>query len=619
MKQRIRTRIVSMALALLLLLALPVPALANGGVVQNDQDYKDMVEWAETQSSPITLTDQYFSVVDTFAGKSNFKFELSTDSEEEIQAFFCVLLRGTPIEIQASAMGMGMAIPMSDQATVSFSKSTSYIIEPNGTTGGEFSKDCLQMGARIGLNVLTEVEKATTITLKIYAKHKQISADDKPVKTVTFTVQPKTPSPAGAITLNITGEDRSTAAAGLQVYAEDTVTVGFTVPENYSGGNTLSFTYDSSVFKLVGAVPESWAGTDGSYSYSGAVTADALGEFTFQAIAQSDDNQTGKFTIADGTNTQEESVTVIHKTIQYTIQDANKVSDHYQRTVTYSGQPQSINIQVTEPAAEYTIRYAEADGDTSTPPSPEQYRDVSPAYTNTKKGAIGYESRYIYYKIEAEGYKTVNDFAVFFMEPAEATITVQDTTIYVGDTAPTTFGYDVTGLLAPDTITTPPTFNIAGGPVDTSKPGTYTITASGASAGDNYKILYKPGTLTVKEKTVTPGGGSGGGTHAYYTLYFVTNGGSAIGSVTGSAGSLVDLGGYVPVRSGYAFTGWYADPALTKPVYSVRLTGSTTVYAGWRPLMTPPKTGDGPSAWGWVCLLPLGCLGLAALWRRRAR
>ena len=123
----------------------------------------------------------------------------------------------------------------------------------------------------------------------------------------------------------------------------------------------------------------------------------------------------------------------------------------------------------------------------------------------------------------------------------------------------------------------------------------------------------------MKEKTVTPGGGSGGGTHAYYTLYFVTNGGSAIGSVTGSAGSLVDLGGYVPVRSGYAFTGWYADPALTKPVYSVRLTGSTTVYAGWRPLMTPPKTGDGPSAWGWVCLLPLGCLGLAALWRRRAR
>ena len=123
----------------------------------------------------------------------------------------------------------------------------------------------------------------------------------------------------------------------------------------------------------------------------------------------------------------------------------------------------------------------------------------------------------------------------------------------------------------------------------------------------------------MKEKTVTPGGGSGGGTHAYYTLYFVTNGGSAIGSVTGSAGSLVDLGGYVPVRSGYAFTGWYADPALTKPVYSVRLTGSTTVYAGWRPLKTPPKTGDGPSAWGWVCLLPLGCLGLAALWRRRAR
>lgn len=619
MKQRIRTRIVSMALALLLLLALPVPALANGGVVQNDQDYKDMVEWAETQSPPITLTDQYFSVDGTFRDQSNFKFELSTDSEEEIQAFFCVLLRGTPIEIQAPAMGLGMAIPMSAKApTVSFSQDKPYIIVPTNATETK-SYQMLNYGARIGLNVLTEVEKATTITLKIYANNTQISADDKPDKTVTFTVQPKTPTSADAITLNITGEDRSTAAEGLQVYAGDTVTVGFTVPENYSGGNTLSFTYDSSVFKLVGAVPESWAGTDGSYSYNGngPVTADALGKFTFQAIEQSDDNQTREFTIKDNTNTEKESVTVIYKTIQYTIQDANKVSGHYQRTVTYSGQPQSINIQVTEPAANYTIQYAEADGDTPTQPG--EYGDASPVYTNTKKGAAGYESRYIYYKIEAEGYKTVSGFVDFFMNPAEATITVQDTTIYVGDTAPTTFGYDVTGLFESDTIKTPPTFNIEGGPVDTSKPGTYTITALGADAGDNYKITYKSGTLTVKEKTVTPGGGSGGGTHAYYTLYFVTNGGSAIGSVTGSAGSLIDLGGYVPVRSGYAFTGWYADPALTKPVYNVRLTGSTTVYAGWRPLMTPPKTGDGPSAWGWVCLLPLGCLGLAAIWRRRAR
>lgn len=617
MKQRIRTRIVSMALALLLLLALPVPALANGGVVQNEQDYKDMVEWAETQSSPITLTDQYFSVDGTFLSQSNFKFELSTDSEKEIQAFFCVLLRGTLIESQASDMGMGMAIPMSDQATVSFSKSTSYIIEPNGTTGGEFGKACLQMGARIGLNVLTKVEKATTITLKIYAKNTQIGADDEPVKTVTFTVQPKTPTPADAITLNITGEDRSTAAEGLQVYAEDTVTVGFKVPENYTETN-LTFTYNDDVFS-VGTVPNGWTKTtDGSYSYSVTepVTTNALGEFTFQAIAQSADNQTGEFTIAGGTNTAKESVTVIYKTIQYTIQDANKVSDHYQLTVTYNGKLQGINIQVTEPAANYTIQYAEADGDTPTRPG--EYGGTSPTYTDTKKGATGYDSRLIYYKIEAEGYKTVNDFAVFFMEPAEATITVQDTTIYVGDTAPTTFGYDVTGLLESDKLTKEPNINIDGS-VDTSKPGTYTITATGADAGNNYKITYKSGTLTVKEKTVTPGGGSGGGTHAYYTLYFVTNGGSAIGSVTGSAGSLIDLGGYVPVRSGYAFTGWYADPALTKPVYSVRLTGSTTVYAGWRPLMTPPKTGDGPSAWGWVCLLPLGCLGLAALWRRRAR
>lgn len=614
MKQKIRTRIVSMALALLLLLALPVPALANVGVVQNPQDYEDMVRYVQDNNLSITLTDQYFSVNETFLSQSNFKFELSTDSDQTIEAFFCVLLRDNPI-LGGYIDTIGAAIPMSAQAIVSFSKAP-YIIEPKGTTGGELSQSCLKQGARIGLNVLTEVEEETTITLKIYANNTQISATDAPSEIVTFTVQPKTPTPADAITLNITGEDRSTAAEGLQVYAEDTVTVGFTVPENYTGTN-LTFTYNSAVFR-VSSVPDGWTkGADGSYSYSGAVTADALGEFTFQARAQSADNQTGEFTISAGTNTEKESVTVIYKTIQYTIQDANKVYDHYQLTVTYNGKPQGINIQVTEPAADYIILYTEADGDTQTKPG--EYGGASPTYTDTKKGTTGYDSRLIYYKIEAEGYKTVNDFAVFFMEPAEATITVQDTTIYVGDTAPTTFGYDVTGLFASDTITTPPTFNIAGGPVDTSKPGTYTITASGASAGDNYTIKYQPGTLTVKEKTVTPGGSSGGGTHAYYTLYFVTNGGSAIGSVTGSAGSLVDLGGYVPVRSGYAFTGWYADPALTKPVYSVRLTGSTTVYAGWRPLMTPPKTGDGPSAWGWVCLLPLGCLGLAALWRRRAR
>ena len=68
---------------------------------------------------------------------------------------------------------------------------------------------------------------------------------------------------------------------------------------------------------------------------------------------------------------------------------------------------------------------------------------------------------------------------------------------------------------------------------------------------------------------------------AYFTLTFVSNGGSTINSVSRSAGTTVNLENYVPTRAGFTFTGWYSDSGLTVPVTSVKLTKNITVYAAW--------------------------------------
>ena len=75
----------------------------------------------------------------------------------------------------------------------------------------------------------------------------------------------------------------------------------------------------------------------------------------------------------------------------------------------------------------------------------------------------------------------------------------------------------------------------------------------------------------------------------YYTLTFNTNGGSAISSVSGTYGKVIDLDKYVPTKSGYDFGGWYSDKALTTPVVEIKLTGNKTVYAKWNKVN--PNTG----------------------------
>jgi len=69
---------------------------------------------------------------------------------------------------------------------------------------------------------------------------------------------------------------------------------------------------------------------------------------------------------------------------------------------------------------------------------------------------------------------------------------------------------------------------------------------------------------------------------SYYTISFVSNGGSNVGSMTVKAGDTVaqtDLP--FPTRSGYTFVGWYQDSALN--MYSTHYTvnSNLTLYAGW--------------------------------------
>ena len=77
---------------------------------------------------------------------------------------------------------------------------------------------------------------------------------------------------------------------------------------------------------------------------------------------------------------------------------------------------------------------------------------------------------------------------------------------------------------------------------------------------------------------VTSGGGGGVST---YTLTFDTNGGSKIDSVSKTSGTTIDLAGYITIRAGYDFDGWYSDAKLTDKVTSVKLTKNMTVYAKW--------------------------------------
>ncbi|MCD7863836.1 MAG: InlB B-repeat-containing protein [Lachnospiraceae bacterium] len=64
-------------------------------------------------------------------------------------------------------------------------------------------------------------------------------------------------------------------------------------------------------------------------------------------------------------------------------------------------------------------------------------------------------------------------------------------------------------------------------------------------------------------------------------LNFEANGGSSVASVTAVDGETISLSGYTTSRSGYDFTGWYADNAFSTKATNATMNGDVTVYAGW--------------------------------------
>ena len=71
------------------------------------------------------------------------------------------------------------------------------------------------------------------------------------------------------------------------------------------------------------------------------------------------------------------------------------------------------------------------------------------------------------------------------------------------------------------------------------------------------------------------------------TLTLETNGGSPIAPIHAARGTTLELSALHTEKSGFRFTGWYLDKALTLPFTSLRLDGDQTVYAGWVSLELP--------------------------------
>ena len=103
----------------------------------------------------------------------------------------------------------------------------------------------------------------------------------------------------------------------------------------------------------------------------------------------------------------------------------------------------------------------------------------------------------------------------FVIAKAPVTVTVKDKSAYTYDAAPDLSkpepdkDYTVSGLIGEDKLTTAPTLAYDPAAPDLTKTGEAAkITASGASAGENYEITYVDGKLTV---TSRPSSGGGGG------------------------------------------------------------------------------------------------------------
>ena len=147
----------------------------------------------------------------------------------------------------------------------------------------------------------------------------------------------------------------------------------------------------------------------------------------------------------------------------------------------YDGEAHSIIVNAPEGA---TVEYGTEKTSYST--------------TNVKEKNAG--TYVVYWKVSKEDSETVTGSAVISIAKAPLTIKADDQSMYVGGKLPT-FTYTATGLVKGETLVTEPTLTYT---ADGTTVGKFDIVPSGADAGNNYKITYVNGTLTVSRRHSSP-------------------------------------------------------------------------------------------------------------------
>lgn len=151
-------------------------------------------------------------------------------------------------------------------------------------------------------------------------------------------------------------------------------------------------------------------------------------------------------------------------------------------TLTYDGQPHGVLVKKTDASKHYTITYGTTENDCTLNNSPE--------YTN----AGTYK---IYFKVVDDDTLAEEKGSVTLTINKKAvTVKVNDVTITYGETP--AFSYTVTGLVEGETLSGEAVYSGAG-----TDAGEYVISVSGLSAGDNYKVTFVPGKLTINKKSAT--------------------------------------------------------------------------------------------------------------------
>ena len=478
-------KLISLLLACLILASLSVAGFADDNeknYEQNPADLEAMADCIEAGTTEIELTDEYFTIpTSIYSPRTNVKLSFQSSGNTVAAAIF----RIAPDNAFATVVQTQYKGPINITSTaqdVDFTRDATWI----------------GYGARLGVNFLTAVDQDTTVTVKVCASSSG-SGTYTEVGTITYTLKASEAEEAGTpLEMTVACEDHSSAMPGNQVYVGDEVTVSFENADEFTGTSAV-FSF-SDAFELTGGVPSGWIkNEDGSYTYTKIESSSPIGAFILTVKEASNENCELKLVSCfKDSETAERTATVevVGKPIQYTIK--NKAETISQVTTPYNGQKQHIEVIVTEPT-NATIQYSTTPLEDQVSGDEVEWADDAPEWVDAcYPEAAGH---WVGIKITADGYETVTEWLEFYIDRALLTITPNDVTIYVGDRVPTSFDYTVSGLCGDDELITPPTFSIDGD-VDTSKPGNYTITASNADAGDNYRIRYGTATLRVVERPI---------------------------------------------------------------------------------------------------------------------